>query len=135
MDKKESNKHREKMVAYKSLIRFSMVVLILVFGLFAGFIDEENSFLLRIAGIVLFIVYLVLSLRKFESIEDRKNLLQVVASTKVSLIVLSFLGLLVSLIGMNRNLNASADEVISFLILVSIIIFFVSYLINRKAFK
>ncbi len=135
MGKERKNQYREKMVSYKSLIRFSIVTLILVLGLFPWFVDENTRHSLRIAGIILFIIYMFFSLRKIEKVEVRENLVKALTSAKISLTALCILGLVISLIGRNRPLNASADEITAFVILLFMVIFTIALWINRKAFK
>ncbi|MFW6014286.1 MAG: hypothetical protein ACOCQG_03885 [Candidatus Nanoarchaeia archaeon] len=129
---RESNL-KDKLTEYKTIFRFCLVALLLLLGLWGrGFVNEQPLFLLRLSGIILFVTYIGLSFMKFEEIDDKIKLRNIVFGGKVSLFVFGMFAIFVSLAGEGRILDLCPSEIVSFIILLLMAVFFSAVFLNEK---
>ncbi len=134
--KTRENNINDKMTEYKSILRFSLVAILLLLGLVGGgFLNEESLFLLRLAGLILFVTYIGLSLMKIEEIEDKKKLKSAFFAGKISLFVFGITAIFISFAGRGEILDACPSEIASFIILLLMASFFPAVIFKQYNLK
>ncbi len=118
---KEKIRAKEKLIRKRMNFRFYFVVVLLIFGVIADFVDglEQVGFAARYIGVLALAVYSLFFVTSVP--EEKENLQALVKSFYIGLFAFAFTGFVIMAVGQEKILQVKISTIVAFFSLVFVL--------------